>query len=148
MKQHKILYYLSMATIFAALILVSAFTFQMLYPFRVITLKKPITVTPQLACPGEDVSLHMVFEKHLNISPDVSYFLLNDETYLLKDGGVTRPTGEQDIRVVKEIPSDAHAGEYVVQVKLEYPINMIRSIVIVWQSEPFFIGDSEVCGGE
>lgn len=146
--KHKLIYYLSMATILAALILLSAFTFQMLWPFKVVTLKEPITVTPQLVCPGDDVSLRIVFNKHLNISPDVSYFLINDETFILTDGGVTRPIGEHEINVVKQIPHDVHPDDYTIQIKLVYPINMLREVVVVWDTEPFFIGDSEVCGGE
>lgn len=109
-----------------------------LYPFEVVTLlENPISATPKKVYAGQNIEMTMRFEKHMNIKPSISYYLVDGEVILIKSESINRPLGYNERSQIIKIPKGVAQGKYYIQIDLTYPITSFRNIYYSWVTEEF-----------
>lgn len=126
----------------AILVYIAFMTF---YPFTVVELTEPITVTKSELCAGEEQGINLRFKKNYNIKPEVDWHLVNGYTLELPGTNRNKPVGKNDPVAKQTIPTSSHEGEYFIEIDLTYDVFPLRRpIVYTWASEKFFVKD---CSG-
>lgn len=133
--KHKLFYYSSLCTIIIAGLLIGYILYLSFIPLSVVKLKQ-FTVLDDVKA-GEYIQYKLEFEKLRNITPKVSYFLVDGIVIELTGGSITRPTGVQSVTSQRYIPIQVPKGTYKMRIELAYPLLPWRTITHVWESNSF-----------
>lgn len=114
------------------------------YPFDVVTMtldengKLPIKSNKVVA--GENLTILMEFEKKMNCSPSIEYFLVDGFVLKLSENDITRPIGNNKFERQIQIPESAPI-EQKVHIRIEYAceLNKLRTVYYTWDTEDFEI---------
>lgn len=136
--KYKILNYLSFLTLILGFIFIIYAFYLSFYPFEAITLND-FQVTNSEVKKGEFITYKLDFIKHLNIKPEISYYLVDGAVYPLVEGGINRPVGQSTPILEKKIPETINTGKYRLRIELEYPITSWRSLYYSWTSNEFIV---------
>lgn len=137
-----ILYYVSLITLISAFCLIAYVGYQILYPFKIVELKK-FNIVEESVHSGENINVELEFIKNHDFKPDVKYYLVDGYAIELNRAAYNRPKGETKTLLIFQIPPEAKKGTYHLQIDISYRINSFRTITYTWVSDDFKITGKE-----
>ena len=115
------------------------------YPFKIVTLNH-FRVDKEEYCRGEYVQIDIDFTKYRNVKSEINWYIVDGIVFKLESPGITRPTGDNKLKRIKQIPHSILPGEYSLRVQATYYIHPLREPVVVeWDSPRFKVLDAEFC---
>lgn len=118
--------------------------YYLMFPFQIIDMKLnengKLPVLSDKVVAGEDLVVLMEFDKKMNCTPDITYYLVDGFVLRLSDTGITRPVGKNSFERHITIPAVAPA-DMKVHLRIEYSceLNKLRTIHYSWDTEDFEI---------
>jgi len=125
------------------LIFVSVVIYYSFYPFDPVTLNS-ISIDKKTYCKGEWARVEMDFTKNMNTQAKVNWFIVDGIIYQLDSPGISRPVGDNNVIVSKQIPVSLLPGKYNLRVELEYDIHPFHPLInVAWDTPKFEVLDCE-----
>lgn len=126
------------------LIFVGVVSYYAFYPFNPVTLNS-IGIDRVEYCKGDWAEVELNFTKHMDVQAEVQWYIVDGIIYQLDSPGISRPLGNNNIVVTKQIPISLLPGEYNLRVELVYRIYPFHQpIVVAWDTPKFNVIDCSV----
>lgn len=138
MNLRSFLNHLSFSFVLLLIFSILFFWFTYFYPFQPVKwADKQFPVITHTVKAGEYLTFKMNFEKKMDISPTVTWYLVDGTVVKLAETGVTRPLGVNSFERNIFIPVSTYPGEYFIQVEVVYEIFPWRKLTYVLKTEKF-----------
>lgn len=120
------------------LILLSFYWF--LWPYKTIEFKNiPFPVAQTTVKAGETLEYTVDYCKYLPMSATVTRAFVDEVLFSTPPTTTNRPIGCRTDHIMIEIPKGLVSDQYTLQLKYEYKVNPLRTMIITAQSEPFTV---------
>jgi hypothetical protein len=134
----KILNYISGFTIVLSFVVLAVIGYWKFYPYEPTTFNTEIfNVLNPVVKQGGYVVYEVDACKNMNVKPIVEVWFVDSIQYLSAETFAALPMGCSVTRIERLVPASLPPGIYYLKLKITYPVNPIRNLVIEKNTEKF-----------
>lgn len=134
--------YVAYITLTIALLLISYFAFNLLYPYNPIIIDSPAKTNKLVYKHGETIATHLNIQKFDDKSCKVSRQFVDTILYTMPTYYSNMPIGTYDVwDSTTFVPESLPSGKYYVLITLEYTYPPFRKVNFTFRTTDFIIDD-------
>lgn len=138
----KIFYYIGWLGIILAGLMLLLFLYWNLYPYKTITLNKPIQTDKLVYQAGDTLAYDMNYCKHTTKQVEISKRFVDGVAHNAPNTTAFNPTGCREVRVTMDVPN-IPTGTYTLELNYTYQVNPARSITIQFKTNKFKVVEGD-----